>query len=235
MDCRSPGRLSAWRWHLRRLPAWDSICRGRRRPTNSIEQISRSTDADDVDSMREVEREINEFVARFPDDERTAELRAVPAADRARQDESPAAASGHRGGIADPSLLPVEVLYLEAMNAAESSPESAVGMLESLVKLYGGRANASDSIRTSVARDVRPTGRTAIGALREDLAETDGPPACSHPRAARGGRRARASEHPDQARDDLPAILDLYGDRAWAADVVAEARQKLDANLTQFQ
>ena len=58
---------------------------------------------------------------------------------------STASSSRHRGGVNDPALLPVEVLYLKAMSTAESSPETSIRMLESLIKLYGTSEKAADS------------------------------------------------------------------------------------------
>ena len=73
-----------------------------------------------------------------------------------------------RGGLADPTLLPVEVLYLEAMNMASSSPEQAIGMLESLIKLYSADARLQIERTTARAMCVQLAERQLVQ-LREDL------------------------------------------------------------------
>ncbi len=187
------------------------------------ERISRRADAEDADSLRAVEREINDFVVRFPDDERTPQLRTN--LQRLELDKMHRQLQRHRGGLTDPSLLPVEVLYLEAMNTSQSSPETAIGMLESLIKLHGtGVPSADVGDRSTMCvqlaerqlvqlrEDVGRLTARQLAAIQERLTAAD----------------ALAKEHPDEARGMYQAILDLYGDRPWAAAVVAEARKKLD-------
>jgi len=131
-----------------------------------------------------------------------------------------------RGGLADPTLRPVEVLYLEAMNAAAAAPEQAIGMLESMITLYSAD-DTSDSTDERRALCVQLAKRQ-LALLREDFDKlTARQLAAIRERLATAD--SLASEHPSQARDMYEAILRLYGDRAWAAAVVAEARQKLDS------
>jgi hypothetical protein len=60
--------------------------------------------------------------------------------------------------------------------------------------------------------DVAKLSHRQLAALRDRLAAAD----------------ALAPNDPQQARDMYRAIIDLYGDRPWAALVVAEARAKLE-------
>jgi serine/threonine-protein kinase len=195
-------------------------------PDQLYERISSHADADDVDSMRAVEREIGEFVRRFPEDSRTAELKQDQQRIELDRMNRRLQLQARRGGLADPSLRPVEVLYLEAMNASSSSPEQAIGMLESLIKLYSADDD-SDATNQRRAMCVQLAERQ-LALLREDFAKlTSRQLAAIQERLAAAD--ALASEHPDQARDMYQAIVSLYGDRPWAAAVVAEAHQKLDS------
>jgi serine/threonine-protein kinase len=190
------------------------------------EKISRRADADDVDSMREVEREISEFVTRFHDDARAAELEQYQQRIELDRMNRRLQLQARRGGLANPSLLPVEVLYLEAMNTAQSSPESAIDMLQSLIRLYGADAATTDA-EDRRALWVQSAERQLVQ-LREDVSKLTARQLTAI-RERMTAAEHLAKEHPDQARDMYQAIIDLYGDRPWAAEVVAEARRRLEA------
>jgi serine/threonine-protein kinase len=186
------------------------------------QKISSHIAADTVEAIREVEREITEFVARFPDDERTTTLREHQ--QRLELDKLHRQLLRHRGGITDPALLPVEVLYLKAMSTAESSPDLSIRMLESLIRLYGTSEKPADPddrrllcvqlAQRQLVRLREDASRLAtrqLSAVRERLAIAD----------------RLAKKNPDEARPIYQAIVDLYGNEPWATAVVAEAKQRL--------
>ena len=188
------------------------------------EKISSHADADDVDSMRAVERQIGQFVTRFPDDPRTSELKQYQQRIELDRMNRRLQLHSRRGGLADPTLLPVEVLYLEAMNTASASPDEAIGMLESLIKLYSAD-NGSKTTDDRSALCVQLAERQLVQ-LREDFAKlTVRQLTAIRDRLAAAD--ALAAKNPDEARDMYQAILNLYGDRPWAAAVVTEARLRL--------
>ncbi len=183
-------------------------------PDQLYERISSHADADDGDSMRAVEREIGEFVARFPQDPRAAELRPYQQRIELDRMNRRLQLQARRGGLADPALRPVEVLYLEAMNTASSSPEQAIEMLESLIKLYSSDDKQSTNQRRAMCVQLA---ERQLAQLREDVAKlTSRQLAAIRERLTAAD--ALASEHPTQARDMYQAIINLYGDRPWAAD-----------------
>ena len=153
--------------------------------------IATHTDSDDVESIRQVEKEIKEFVTRFPDDPRVAELRQSQQRVELERMNRRLQLQGRRGGLSDPTLLPVEVLYLKAMSAAQSSPETAIKMLESLVKLYGTDAK-SDAAQATTADTDRRT--QCVKLAEQQLAtlrrhgQADRTANCYDSRAARCGR-----------------------------------------------
>jgi serine/threonine protein kinase len=197
------------------------------RPTTADElyaTISRHTANDDVEAMRVVEREINDFIARFPSDPRTAELTGHQR--RLELDKLHRQFQRHRGGLADPSLLPVEVLYLKAMNTTRWSPEEAIQTLESLIKLYGtsDRSSEADDRRVKCVE----LAERQLAQLRADVAElTTRELASIRERLAAADKLAKAE--PDQARQIYQAIIELYAAEPWATAAVAEAKQKLAA------
>jgi len=190
------------------------------------ETISTHADAGDVDSMRAVEREIGEFVTRFPEDSRTAELKQYQQRIELDRMNRRLQLQARRGGLADPTLQPVEVLYLEAMNAASSSPEQAIGMLESLIKLYSAddEANATDERRAMCVE----LAKRQLAQLRGDFANLAARQ-IAEIRERLSAADALAADRPDEARDIYQAIINLYGDRPWAAEVVADVRHKLNS------
>jgi hypothetical protein len=200
------------------------------RPTTADElyaTISRHTANDNVEAMRVVEREINDFIARFPDDPRTLELTGHQR--RLELDKLHRQFQRHRGGLADPSLLPVEVLYLKAMNTTRWSPEEAIQTLESLIKLYGtsDRSSEADDRRVKCVE----LAERQLAQLRTDVTElTTRELASIRERLAAADKLAKAE--PDQARRIYQAIVELYGAEPWATAAVAEAKQKLVAIST---
>jgi hypothetical protein len=144
-----------------------------------------------------------------------------------------------RGGLSDPSLLPVEVLYLRAMNMAQSSPEAAIAILESLVKLYGraGADVASNERGSIAAMDTATAGDDAarsarcvqlaqqqLASLRDDVAKQTTRQLASVQERLAAADELKARD-PRAARDMYHAIIDLYGKDAWAAEAVRQARQ----------
>jgi eukaryotic-like serine/threonine-protein kinase len=203
------------------------------RPSTADElyaKISSRTDDEDVESMRAVEREMADFVGRFPEDSRTPEL--LEHLQRIDLDKMHRQLLRHRGGLTDPSLLNVEVLYLKAMKTAETSPETAVHMLESLVKLYATN-DATDDSEERRLMCVQLAERQLVQ-LREDVAKLTERQLSAIQERLRAADRL-AETHPAEARQIYQAIVDLYEPQPWAKDVVAEARKKLAVQEAQHE
>jgi serine/threonine-protein kinase len=192
--------------------------------------IATHTDSDDVESIRQVEKEIKEFVTRFPDDPRVAELRQSQQRVELERMNRRLQLQGRRGGLSDPTLLPVEVLYLKAMSTAQPSPETAIKMLESLVKLYGTDAK-SDAAQAATADTDRRTqcvklAEQQLATLRADMAkQADRQISAIRERLDAAGKIADSD--PQRSREMLQAIVELYSKEAWASDVVAEAEKQM--------
>jgi serine/threonine-protein kinase len=204
------------------------------------DKITAQVDADDLESIRKVESEISEFIARFPDDERAAALREFEHQIELERTHRRLLIQARRGGSTNGGLLPVEVLYLEAMNAAAASPESAVEKLESLVVLFdaeisldadssdGKKVAASKRRREEEMRRIRcvQLARRQLESLRADIATLSAEQLASL-RERITAADAIASDDLEQAREMYQAIIRLFGDKSWAESIVAEARAKL--------
>jgi hypothetical protein len=184
-------------------------------------------------SLAAVESDVAEFLARFPDDPRAAEMRNYEhelELDRAERRLQLAALRGDAGD----SLLPVERQYLKAVETAEDSPEEAVKKLDSLVALYGAPLqNTNDageratdqrerqrfSVELAKRRAVALRDQMVQRVIREieDLRE-------------RMAAAAQIGENdPGKAAPMYRAVIELYGDKDWAKEMVTEARRRLDA------
>jgi eukaryotic-like serine/threonine-protein kinase len=206
-------------------------------------KITTHADSDDVESIRTVELEIQEFIARFPVDSRAAELRNYQERVELERMSRRLQLQARRGGLSDPSLLPVEVLYLRAMNVAQSSPEAAIAMLESLINLYqpdaitdraastGNEVSASSSAKRDDTLERRARcvqlAKQQLTSLRDDFDKQ-----VARQLGVIRERLATAEKiadlDPSHAREMLQAIIDLYGKESWASEVVAQARKQIE-------
>jgi serine/threonine-protein kinase len=206
-------------------------------------KITSQAGEEDANSLRNVESEIGEFLARFPDDQRASKLRQYQQhldLDRAHRRLQ---LQARRAGVTDPDLLPVEALYLEAMSTAASSPESAVEMLESLVALYGADvprdgAAPTGSQPTAAGRDGQSDSEERrqrcvqlaerqIELLHEKIAkQTEQQIAALRERMLVAA--GISAGDPEDAGDMYRAIIRLYEHQPWAQEIVDEARGRLE-------
>jgi serine/threonine-protein kinase len=183
-------------------------------------KISPQIKSGDVDTIRGAEREIGKFTARFPEDARTADLKEIQ--QRLDLDKMHRQLQRRRGGATDPDLLPVEVLYLEAMKTAESSPQRAIEMLEGLIRLYGSETPA-DGADERVATGVQLAQRQ-LNQWRDDFAALNERRLLDLQERLATADRLGSSD-PEAANAIRQAIVDLYEGQPWASEIVAEARR----------
>ena len=70
-----------------------------------------------------VEAEVDEFLVLYPDDPRAGEIERYKERIELDKLERKLRRESRAGGTADPSLLPAEQLYLQAMNSGDASPD----------------------------------------------------------------------------------------------------------------
>jgi len=192
-------------------------------PDALYDRISSQVGTGEVESMRAVENDMHKFVARYPDDPRCDEIQEH--LNEIELDRLERKFERHARGIgAIDDLAPVERAYLESIDNVRFDPEGAAARLQAVVDLYGGQEGAAadaapcmelarrrlEQLRRQIARDVPPQVR--LVETRLALAE-----------------QLRASD-PQRARTICRAVVDLYGDKPWAADLVARARQSLEGD-----
>jgi hypothetical protein len=211
---------------------WLAIVLSRPATADELYQAITSKTGAAGDSLTSVESHLKDFFTRFPQDPRGAELREIERRIALEHAQRRLQQTARRGGFADPSLLPVEQLYLRATSTALDAPETGVRLLESLVALYdappaenGDDARASDELGDRQAICVE-LARRELGSLRKALVEENKRQLAALRERLDTADRLLQSERP-RAVEMYRAIVDLHHDHAWAKDVVAEARRRL--------
>ncbi len=180
-----------------------------------IDAISQGPDGD-----KAAQAQLAEFVLRFPDDQRTPEMQerltAIELARRSLQIKL-------RGrSTAGESLSATERLYTEATSLAVADPEAAIVKLQALVDVY------DDPVATAESREFVELAKKEIDRLKAQVTEFS----AVH-RKLIAEQLARAEKlkgaEPTAARKIWSGIVELYGNKPWAADEVQRAKEKLSA------
>jgi serine/threonine-protein kinase len=201
--------------------------------------VTAHADTDNTDSLANVEKEVHDFIALYPNDPRRAEMLRFQEQMSLDKLERKLLRT-RRGGAADPALLPAEQLYLRAMNEAADSPAAAAAILQSLVDLHADNAAAQpdgnlptvpDDSQSAQEGDARigaivQLAKRQLATLQADIIkQTDQQLAALQERLAAAERLT--SSEPDQAAAIYRAIIDLYAASPWADSIVSEARRRL--------
>ncbi len=202
------------------LTAWYSL-----RPASAdalYRRISAKTQDSSIESLLDAEQSIEEFLTRYGNDPRAPELREsmreIELYRLERQFELRA-----RSLAKLTQLLPIERDYLEAINYASIDPERGLAKLRALVEMYRDRTDSSGPAGKCLAlarrRYERLSQQLAAAAVdsRDEVEER-----------LRKAEEIR-QENPAAARSILKGIIELYGDKPWAAEAVEKARAILDA------
>ncbi len=166
------------------------------------QQIETAADDDDAESLRAVQPKIEDFLARFADD---------PRADSVR-------------GIQDELKHPIQRAYVEAKRQLLIDPEVALAKFSALIDVYDDDSTDSDVTRhyVKLARQQRDRVQKQIDSYAPEgrkLVES---------RIARAAKVA--ADNPTLARRIYRGVIELYGEKPWAADLVAQARAALNAS-----
>jgi hypothetical protein len=196
---------------------------------------------DDDSSLGKAENEINDFLARFPDDSRAELLRTYSERMQLDKLERKLQRQTRSGWSINTSLLPAEQLYLDAAAMANSSPEKALAMLGAMIGLYDNEAlvdakSLPTAATTKKNADRDATERTAnvvqlakrrMQGLRADLAKQHEQQLAAIKERLSAADRLKAT-NPQQSTAIFQAIVNLYSDETWAADEVRRARDELN-------
>ncbi len=187
--------------------------------------VAAAQDEDPVALMGEQD-DVRNFLDRFPNDPRAGDIRHY-------QDEIELERLEQRFHIRarfpgrEDQLTPVEHDYLEAVSYETSDPQQAADKLRALVQLYGPAAQSSDHTKLCVELAQRKL-ESFQSELAKDVADRKKVLDASLRRA----EQVRIKD-PAEARSIWQSIVELYGNKSWAADGVAKAKAALSQSTAQ--
>lgn len=199
------------------LAAWYAL-----RPATADElyrKIAAAASLGSVEGLREADAEIREFVQRFPADARAAEVREYrQEIDLARSDRRMQRTARRLRKPAESS--PVERAYIEALQHATTQPKLAMAKLQAVMDVYGGTRGDEHSQHfvELAGRELKRLEVELNRVAAADVSALD----------ARLKEAARLEpKNPAGARRIWSGIVELYGDKPWAAAQVRAAREAL--------
>jgi serine/threonine-protein kinase len=188
-------------------------------------KLSRAAEDETAESLLQVESDIDAFLERFPKDPRASQVRAwqeeIELYRLARTLERQA--QGRRDNT---PLTPVERAYLEAIEQRVNSPEAAVVKLEAIVSVFD-----ASTITDQRARRCVELARRDLIRLRAEIGQWSK----EHLKSViRQLDRADAIEanQPETAEAIRRGVVELYGNKPWAAEAVKRARRDLSTSET---
>ncbi len=205
-------------WYFLRPPSADRL----------YERIMRLTADKTIDSKRNAEGEIEEFLTRYSDDSRCWQLRQYQSdIDLARLERRFELWAGGRGEIGD--LSPVERAYLEALNYLHLDTDVGTAKLRALIELYDNRPDPTKPFDTSGPRGkCLELARRRLARLQEQTAERHAQELALVAGQLDAADRLDAT-NPEKARTTREAVLELYRGKPWATSVLERAEQALAA------
>jgi len=167
-----------------------------------------------------VKAEVEAFLERFPDDPRAAGVQRLQQEIEMKIMENRLSFASS-AGRASTLKSPVDQAYYEAISLAENDPSAGARRLEALIKLYEDPA-ASDS--TNIRLDLARKQLARLLAVSESSQKQQ---LTAINKRLTKARELRKSD-PAKAKGIYQGVVALYGQKPWAAGVVAEAKHGLE-------
>ncbi len=198
-----------------RLPSADQL----------FTQMQRAAEAGG-ERLVDVESDMTRFLASHPDDPRAEEVRGWQQElelyrlerrfeRRARQSE----------GVAD--LLPIERAYFEAQQVVARDPEAALAQFQAIVAVFGGEPDASlTKLQQAASKQTLELARKQAESLQRTVEQLKTEERMALKRQLERARQLATKDRP-AAKQVWQGIITLYGDKAWAKDLVEQAAANL--------
>ena len=184
-------------------------------------RIERQTAGESADALLQGEDEIRQFLARFPQDPRSERLRdyadQIDMLHLERRLELQA-----KGVNVQTPLSPVEREYLDALTTTRADPEAGLAKFQAMIDLFESHNDVSGANGRCI--------QLAKRRLREFRQQYE--VQSQSQRTLVEGRMKQADElrksDPERAKAMYRAVVVLYGNKAWAKDLVGRARAALE-------
>ena len=190
--------------------------------------IAERVEQEGLEDLRAVGNDIAEFLARFPDDPRAAEVSSYADELELQRMERQLRVRATLSGSTE--RHPVATVFGAAMALEDADPARAVTMLEDLMTVYPLEGAAAAGL-SAEQRAYLTLAQREVVKLRQraDLEATELlPPLRDRMLVA---ERLEASA-PEQAAAMYRAIVNLFEAKPWASELVAEARRRLQSKST---
>lgn len=194
------------------------------KPPSLDKLYARAMAANENDRLSEAEADIEAFLKRAdPNDPRSQDLDELR--DRIEVDKLERKLDVRRRvrGKAGNELSSVERDYVEALKQVDLDPELGMKKMMALLDLYGGDA----ALQPDVTRQCLELAKRKLEKLRKDVAKY----AQEHREqisAQMDRADALSKDDPQTAQKMWRAVIELYDGKAWATDLVDQARAKLE-------
>jgi serine/threonine-protein kinase len=173
-----------------------------------------------------VESEMGRFLALHPGDPRADEIRSWQQdLELYRLERRFELRARRSDGVAD--LLPIERAYFEAQQLIARDPEAALARMQAIVAVFGNEPDASlNKLQQAAARQTLELARKQAEALEKTVEQFK-----SDERLAIKQQLERANQLAVKDRQAATqiwqGIVTLYGEKAWAKDLVEQAAANL--------
>ena len=175
------------------------------------------------DDLSSIEGQITEFMDRFPDDERTNNLR--PYADELELRKMERKLRFRARVTGKTEAHPIAEIFGQANSLRETNPERAAAILQDLLTLYPTEGKASAAL-TEEMRQYLTLADRELAKLRNaiDARAKEQLPMLRDRLLTAERLQATA---PAEAAAMYRALIDLYGEQSWAAELMGQAREQL--------
>jgi serine/threonine protein kinase len=188
-------------------------------------RVQKQAATEKIENLARVRNEIDTFLSSYPSDPRCKELEGYQDEIELYQRERKFELRAKQLAKTD-ALTPVERAYLEGLNYMHLEPILCRRKLQALVDLYG-RTDLDDDAPLATQQCVQ-LARRQLAKLDRQLAEYAQEDRELLAQAVARARQRQETD-PTNARAMWQGIVELYGDKPWAADMVEQARAALAA------
>jgi serine/threonine-protein kinase len=190
--------------------------------------VKQATDANGIEALAGVEDELARFASLYGDDPRAAEMKALQEELALYRLERSFERRAKRGG-GGVGLQPVERAYLEAVQLAAAHPEAALAKFDAIVAVFGGPPDPSlAGPQQRVREQCLELARKQIDQLGATVEKLNAEQQAAIRQELQRADKLAATDRA-AAEQVWRGIVTLYGDKAWAEELVAEASAKLTA------
>ncbi|MFN0017056.1 MAG: serine/threonine-protein kinase [Pirellulaceae bacterium] len=199
-------------WYSNRSPNADQL----------YSSVKAAAEEGDPQALLDSEPDLQKFLAHFPEDARAAEMvQFQEELDLGRLQKRFELRARRVGG--SDALAPIERAYMEAVRLAANDPDSALAKFQALVDVYGSDKEIGDNqLQKRTNQQCIDLARKQIERLQNANDKTN-----AQQRTLIQSQLKRAAtlqkSNPAGAAKIYRGLIELYGNKPWAADLVKQA------------